>query len=75
MAQEELDRLVNSTTKDQLRDIIRGWMKSNGEFRAFVGHSLNPPADEIDFDKELGRAMMHEAQRCGPSGCGDTGLE
>ena len=64
MAQKELDRLVNSATEEQLRDIVRGWMESNGEFRAFVEHSLNPPADGIDFDKELGRAMMHEAQQC-----------
>ena len=64
MTQEELDRLVDSATEEQLRDIVRGWMESNGEFRGFVEHSLNPSADEIDFDKELGRAMMHEAQRC-----------
>lgn len=64
MAQEELDRLVDSATEEQLRDIVRGWMESNGEFRAFVEHSLNPSADEIDFDNELGRAIMHEAKRC-----------
>lgn len=64
MAQEELDKLVDQATEEQLRDIVREWMASNGEFREFVEHELNPPLDEIDFDAELGRAMMHEARQC-----------
>lgn len=37
MTQEELDRLVDSATEEQLRDIVRGWMESNGEFSFFCG--------------------------------------
>ena len=64
MEQEELERLVDKATEEQLRDIVCEWMRANGEFRAFVEHSLNPPVDEIDFGAELGRALMHEAQQC-----------
>lgn len=64
MAQNELDRLIDGATEEQLRDIVKEWVRRNGEFGAFVEHSLNPPFDEIDFDAELGRALMHEAQRC-----------
>lgn len=28
MAQKELDRLVNSATEEQLRDIVRGWSQT-----------------------------------------------
>lgn len=64
MEQDGLDRLVAQATEEQLRDIVCEWVKANGEFRAFVEHSLNPPVDEIDFDLELGRTLMYEAQKC-----------
>lgn len=64
MAQEVIDRIIEKATEEQLRDIVRKWMESNDEFRAFVEHSLNPPFYETDFDMELGRALMHEANQC-----------
>lgn len=64
MAQEDIDKLIENATEVQLRDIIREWKEANEEFRAFVERSLNPPFDEVDFDAELGRALMHEAQQC-----------
>lgn len=64
MAKEDIDRLIDGATEVQLREIVREWMSTNGEFRTFVERSLNPPFDEIDFDAELGRALMHEAQQC-----------
>lgn len=64
MEQKDTDKLIENATEEQLRDIVREWMETNDEFRVFVEHSLNPPFDEVDFDAELGRAMMHEAQQC-----------
>lgn len=64
MNQDHLRHMIDGATEEQLRDIVREWMETNGEFKALVEHSLNPPADEIDFDKELGRALMHEAKQC-----------
>lgn len=68
MVPEDIDRLIDNATKDQLRDIVRKWMETNDEFSAFVEHSLNPPFNEIDFDAELARAMMHEARQCAARG-------
>lgn len=64
LAQENIDILIDGATKEQLRDIVREWIATNSEFRSFVERSLNPPFDEVDFDAELGRAMMHEAHQC-----------
>lgn len=64
MAQEVTDRIIKNATEEQLRDIVRIWMGSDNDFKTFVEHTLNPPIDEIDFDAELGRALMHEARQC-----------
>lgn len=64
MAQEVIDRIIENATEEQLRDIVRKWMESNDDFKTFVEHSLNPPFYETDFDMELGRALMHEANQC-----------
>lgn len=50
MEQEKPERLVDKATEEQLRDIVCEWMRANGEFRAFVEHSLNPSVCESSMN-------------------------
>lgn len=64
METNELKKLIENATEERLRVIVNDWIDRNDDFKRFVEHELNPLLDEIDFDVELGRALMHEAQQC-----------
>lgn len=64
MDKSELKKLIEKTTEERLREIVNDWIENNDDFRSFVEQKLNPPIDEIDFDAELAKALMHEANQC-----------
>lgn len=64
MERDKLKELVRYANEERLREIVNEWIDVNPEFRDFVEYNLNPPINEIDFDKVLAQAIMHEANQC-----------
>lgn len=64
METDNLKELVRNANEERLREIVNEWLDTSPEFRDFVEYNMNPPVDEIDFDKVLAQAIMHEANQC-----------
>lgn len=58
---ERLKRQIYEADTDRLREIVIGWIEESDDFMKFAVGKLNPAPENIDFDRELSRAIELEA--------------